>query len=52
LKDLVDFEQQFDKVLISKIEDKVIQVKYYNEKPDDNNVYLPIENRLVVDVKS
>ncbi len=52
LTDPVDFEQQYEKVLIGRIEDKEIQVKYCNEKQYDNSVCLLIENHLVVDVKN
>ena len=52
MKDLVDFEQQSDKVLFSKIEDREIQVEYHNGKQYDSNVSWPIEIRPVVDARS
>ena len=50
LQDVVDFEQQYEMVLIWKIEDKVNPVEYYNGKRFDNNVWLPIAYLRVVGV--
>ena len=48
LTGLVGFEQQFDGVVNVKIEDRVNQAEYYNEKQYDNNVCWLIANRRVV----